>query len=186
MYYAEINQFKSARQFLKRAERILKEVGDKYELSEVYSLLAELNITRKKLNTALDYAEKVLSLAKETGTKKHEILALRALGMLYSAHYSINRRQKILKAKSQGRSVEREDGTPLLVSKAIAYLKQSLCLAKKQNMELELAKSLYELGGILKDSGKIVEADEYLKEATIIFRKTGAKLWLKKSKNYRF
>ena len=91
------------------------------------------------------------------------------------------RSQKLRSKKSEARSKILE------VEKAISYLEQSVALARKQQMHLELGKSLYELAKVslpyretFTVNRETKKAKKCLKAAILIFKKTNAKLWLKK------
>jgi len=152
--YTEIQRFDDAREYLEKAEEIVKQTGGKIDLSEAYVNLAELNTIIKNYKPAADFAKRALSLAEETGAKTNKVLALRALGLALS-------QQK--------------------PEQALTYLKKSISIARKQNIKLELAKSLFELAKIMLETGNnIVVALQKLKEAEKIFKKAGAKGWMEK------
>ena len=151
--YTEIEKFDEAKKNLERAEEIITEMGERISLSEVFAAFSELNIAQENNESALRFAKKAYSLAKEMESKGQEVFALRSIG-------------KALSKKNP--------------KKAIYYLKKSVSLAKKQKMQLEFAISSYELAKVIRNTKEIREAEKYTKEAKGIFKKSGANGWLKK------
>ena len=165
--YKDCGKIVMAKKHLKKAEKTLIEIGDKINLAEVFICQSELNSTIKDYKLALSFGEKSLSLAREANVKPQEILALRAIG---TALFKVSKK-KIENGK------QKKQATYQNVKESIHYLKKSISLAKKQNMRLELAKSLYKTAKILSEIGKKKEGEKYLKEAKIIFQKAGVKNW---------
>ncbi len=150
--HMEIEDIEHVETYLEKAKSIFTELGDKRFLSKVYTNLSELSIYKKDYESALKLSKKALSLARKIGAKEQEISALREMG-------------KVLAEKNP--------------AKAITYLKKSITLVRKEHMDLELAKSLYILAKIQKNSGKKKDAKENLIRSKRIFQKAGAKRWLK-------
>jgi class 3 adenylate cyclase/tetratricopeptide (TPR) repeat protein len=151
--YSDKKDFGEALHYLRRAENVAIEVDDKSALSSTYINLAEMKLLMHKPDAAYEFADKALSIAKGRESKVREIQALRVLG---KTNASIDR-----------------------VEEAVKYLKDSISMAEKGGYDLEIAKSCFTLGLILKETGKD-EAQFYLKRAKTIFEKSGAQKWLKK------
>ncbi len=171
--YMEKGDFNSAKENLQKAEKILTELGDKIYLFKVYIILSELNTKIKYHSAILEFAQKAYSIADKIGSKKEKISALRAMGkaLFFSSEEPVARAKR------------KEIKKSIITLKAVSYIKKSVLLAKKLNMKLEYAISLYELGKILLEIGKVEEGKKHLKTAQKIFKKAGAKLWLKKVKD---
>ena len=122
--FMDTGQYDAAKKILKDAEKIMENIGDKINLSNVYIHFSELAILQENRKTARQFAQRALSLARETGGKIQEVAALRMLGVA-----------------SFGKTREQQ-------KKALACFKHSIRIAEKQNLRLEQAKSLYELGKI--------------------------------------
>jgi len=155
----ESGKYYEAEIFLKRAEGIFKEIGEKINSSGTYIGLSELEIIKGNQKTAIEFARKSLEFAKETGAKEQELSALCAIG----------------KALVYTKDEEK-------IKEGISYIEKSISIGRKEKMHVELAKSLYELGKIMRDydKGKSVK---YLKEAEVIFKKMGAKIWMRKTED---
>ncbi len=192
--YCSKGELNTSRKYLEKSKKILTKIGDKINLSSVYASLSDLDTVREEYETALTFSEKALSLAKETGAREKEVIALRVFG---KALFEVSRKQiedSRRKREEKGckmydvrcRLKDREQRKKTIPSqnlkKAISYLRQSIALAKKQKMQLEIAKSSYELARILADAGKIKEAKREINSAKKIFKKSCAHSWLKKVK----
>ncbi|MCK4306825.1 tetratricopeptide repeat protein [candidate division WOR-3 bacterium] len=149
----ELGKLKEAHKSLNSAEEFLRETGDKISLSRVYANFSELSPKENKIEEAISFARKSWEYAKDTGAKKEQIISLRILGTSLDA------------AGKKG---------------AIEHLRKSITIAKQSNLKLEFAKSSYELGKLLHDKGKDLEARKLLVHSKEIFQKSGASLWLKK------
>jgi class 3 adenylate cyclase/tetratricopeptide (TPR) repeat protein len=156
--YAEIGQYDKARKYLDDSLRIAEENRGKIDMAEVYLTFAEMHTATGDYKAAIDFSEKAFFLAKDTGAKTFEILALRAIGMSL-AH-------------------DQPD-------KALSYLEESVELAKKHHMRLVSAKALLELARVLTKQKKPREAEKALAEASGIFKETGALRWIDKVASIR-
>jgi tetratricopeptide (TPR) repeat protein len=150
----ESKKFESARMHFTTAKELFEKIGDKLNVSEIYSYLSLLFSHRGKQGTALQFAKKALSQADETGAKEERILALRAMGV----------------AQPKGAS-----------DKAVSYLEKSMSLATIAQRKFEYAKSLYELSVVLKRKKEIIKAKENLNKALKIFRDTESQNWAKRA-----
>ncbi len=149
------NIFSKGRSDYVTAEKIAKELGDKRTLSQIYSDLSRLYFEENNYKKAIKFSKKALSLAEGKGAKLKIAIALTALGMALSMQDA---------------------------EEAVSYLKEAVTLAKKEKMELEYAKALYELTKVLKMQNKVTRAENYLKNAIKIFKKSGTTGWIKKAK----
>ena len=75
----EKDNTRKAKEYLKKAERIHKEIGDKMHIAEDYSAISETYIQEGDYKNAERFARKALKIANETGGKEIKILALRAM-----------------------------------------------------------------------------------------------------------
>jgi tetratricopeptide (TPR) repeat protein len=151
-----MGSFDYAEEYFGRADKIIREMGSKTGLTSSFAILAELQAAQGNHKSALELARKSLSLAEETGSREQEALALRIMGKELS---------------------EEDPG------KAISYLKRSISLARKQKMQLKVAKCLYELAKVLETTDKAKLAKKHSREAKKIFEKAGATGWLEKVKH---
>jgi len=151
--YSDKNDFGEALHYLRRAENVAIEVDDKSALSSTYVNLAEMKLLMHKPDAAYEFADKALSIARERDSKIREI---QALGVLGETKASIGR-----------------------IEEAIKDLKDSISMAEKGGFALDIAKSCFTLGLILKEAGED-EAQFYLKRAKTIFKKSGVQKWLRK------
>ncbi len=159
--YIEKDNPEKSKKYLKKAERIHKEIGDKVHIAEDYSFISETYIQKGDYKTARRFARKALEIADETGGKEMKILALRSLGKSLYLGYT------------QG-----AENSDYNLKNVIVYLKQAIALAKETKLVFELGVSLYEIGRILliTKGGR----NKYINEAVEIFKRLGAKLWLKR------
>jgi tetratricopeptide (TPR) repeat protein len=152
--YCEKASLKEARKYLESAKRSFMEMNHKVNLATVYMLLARIHREENDAKRSLEFGRKALSLSIQTGAKEQQIGALRELARTMAGHNS---------------------------AKAIHYLEKSVSIAKEENMNLELAKSYFELATVQKAAGKAVDGKIFMDKAQRIFEKADAQLWLKKA-----
>ncbi|MEO0185535.1 MAG: tetratricopeptide repeat protein [candidate division WOR-3 bacterium] len=184
--YLELGKHTKASKYLKSAEIIFKKTSNIKNLIRINALFSELSLKKKDYRKAHKFAQEALSLAIETGARAERILALRTMSKILFA--TIKQRGE----KSEKRIIKTKKflSTHYLLrttKKAIAFLEEAVSLARAHNMQLDLAKSLYELARIYHESRRCkMKGDvtkkimNYLEGAERIFKKAGAKLWLKK------
>ncbi len=177
---AEHGNMETALRHYGQSERTLRTVGNKFALTKVLALRAELEATWQRLTSAYGHAAEALTLARGIGTIVYEIIALRTLGKVYGAWFLAGENRKMPKAFYLKTPAGRMKGISWAAGRAIAYLKGSVNLARKQNRPIELARSLHELSVILERTGKDRAADACRQEAIAICKKTGANLWLRR------
>jgi tetratricopeptide (TPR) repeat protein len=141
-------QLDEAYENLCEAEKILSRLNDAINLAEVYVEQSLLHNAQGKKLQAQKRARKALDLSKEIGAKRQVVCALRALGLAY-----------------------REQDT----DKALSFLDQSISLARKEKVLLELARSILSYAKIKgRLHGKPDECaglKSMLEEAEVIFER---------------
>jgi class 3 adenylate cyclase/predicted ATPase len=152
-FYAEERNLDEARKYIEKAEKFPPQVTGNIDLSEMYITLSSYNIAIGEIKSATDFAEKAFFLAKDTGTKINEIVALRSIGLALSKENP---------------------------ETAQSYLEESTTLAKSLNIKLEEGKSLFELSKLFISTGKGKKAERFVKEAEKIFIKANATGWIKR------
>jgi len=168
---ADANKIAAA-DYLRKARWILTVSGNRIDICEICIADAELSFTRGKYRRAGTWAQKARRIARSSRAIDSEIAALRILGK--ALHARILRSSRALPAREHDHGLRR----------AVSYLKKSIALARRQGMKLEMAKSYFELAGIYASASGIDvrKAAAYASEAEKIFRETGAKIWLKKTR----
>jgi class 3 adenylate cyclase/predicted ATPase len=149
--YGELGKHKSAEKYLMRAKEVFTETGG--NCGKVFATLSELKIVEGNYQAAIELAKKALSLSEGGEKTPKESFTLRVLG----------------KALAHGNTAE-----------ALRYLRKAVTLAKREKRDHELGISLYELGEVLADTGKLKEAKRHLTEARALFKKLGLPVWRKK------
>jgi tetratricopeptide (TPR) repeat protein len=174
---ASQNKIKAAEKYLKEAGDIFAVTGNKLDLSELYDTYSDLNFIKKRFSQAVNWAIKSLAIARASKSKDQELMALRSLGKTLFSKVHLAHRGRPVKKYIKG------------VKQAVSYLERSIALARKQEMRLEMAKSYYELAnlyaGVDASRAYVRKAGAYLSEAEKIFNKTGANIWLQKTRSLR-
>jgi tetratricopeptide (TPR) repeat protein len=145
----EMDRFDTVLHYIKKAEKIFTDYDNKKKLSEIYSALSVYYTKKGKRKKGSEFGEKALALAKKTGAREMEILALRVIARsLFSAN----------------------------IKKAISHLNHAVAIAKSGRGKLYLAHSLKDLAEILTITGKNHKAEKYSREAEEIFKSKGVRV----------
>ena len=148
MYHAQ-KDYSLARQYLGAAVETNARLGAQAELVEPYRLLAEIELAEGNTGQALQYAERSLQLALETGNPEYVGIAQRVRGQILA-----------------------RTG---LAEEAVAALQSSLDSLAQAESRLELAKSHQALGELLAALvGRDQEAAAHLARAAEMFDELGA------------
>jgi tetratricopeptide (TPR) repeat protein len=179
MCAAEFGRVEEARRLLVRAEREIRDVGNKYALIKVLASRADIETNKLRLPAAFNHAAEALNIARGLRLGAFEIITLRTMGRVYGAWSSNGGVQKMPK-RFYNKTIARGKGISWAAVRAITYLKRSVSFARKMNRRIELARSLFDLGAALELTGRERAAATCRREATAIFKQTGARLWLRK------
>jgi tetratricopeptide (TPR) repeat protein len=142
----EIDSFETVLQYLKKAEKIFSDYDYKKKLSEVYSALSFYYSKKGKRKRGSEFAEKALTIAKKSGAREMELLALRAIA------------EAVHKSNPQ---------------KAATSLTQAIAIARTGRGKLDLARSLKDLAIVHTIMNNRRDATQCLKEAQEIFKRRG-------------
>jgi tetratricopeptide (TPR) repeat protein len=152
-YYLDVHDTEKALDYLRRAEQLITEGGQKERITSIYISIADVFI-EKKDPSALEYAEKGLRLAKETKAVQTEASAYRALGLAQAL-------------------VGQDPGT------ALRNMQTAHALAKETDLRPTLAEVLFAMGRVYAAVKNKKEAVSCLKQAKQIYAEMGAKLLVK-------
>lgn len=142
-------QLRESMEALQIAERIFGELDDRIGSSETFTELALVHAAMKEGERAVEFGQRALEISRTIGAKREEICALRALGVAFEG----------ADAKS-----------------ALSYHERSVSLARKEKVQLELARSILayvafasSTEGFTRSSGSLrgllEEAEEILERA---------------------
>ncbi len=152
--HTQLGKLDEAERYLQRSKTILSEIGDEADLLNTLDSFAELHLAQEDYARAREYAEKALAKARELGAKDKETVALRVMARVISAEN---------------------------LEQAIFFLEQSIALARKEKIDLEVAESEYELARILKMMNQTKEVEDHVKEAKKIYERYELNNWVKKT-----
>ncbi len=184
-----IGELKKVEKYLLDAKKILEEIGDKYFLIKAFINIAELKMAMEKRewqNAAIEYTDKALEIAEELDLKEEKAVVLLMQARIF--HQELLRKIKGDKGLSGV-------GADTRWQIADMKFKEAIKIFEELKQPFELAKAYYYYGEMLKsetlkqvqgDSGRKGEkgkANEYLQKAKEIFEKSGAKVWLEKTKD---
>ena len=156
--HLKMDDFKKTESFLKKANEVFEKTGDKLLLADIYIVFMKMHFLKKEYEDALSIGKRLLDLAEELKAKEQRIVALRLIGRIFS--------------EARYRGYEK---------KVLSYLKQSIDIARQENMVFELARSLYEFVEITFSAHiQIKDRSKFLQDALNLFKKISAKEWLKK------
>ena len=130
----EVNNFQKSFEYLNDSLRLLQEVNDTSEQTEVMYLIGQIytDVDIKDFQKALDYYKQSLQLSQKIGHKLQQAKALNSLGRVYFYHFGDK-------------------------SIALDYFQQSLPISKEVGTEEE-ATALYHIAFVQRDLGKLTEA----------------------------
>uniref|UniRef100_A0A7V0Z4N1 Tetratricopeptide repeat protein n=1 Tax=candidate division WOR-3 bacterium TaxID=2052148 RepID=A0A7V0Z4N1_UNCW3 len=198
--FLELGDFKKAESYLLKSEMTLNQIKSKFYLIEPLTKIAELRILEQKVKWALksrEFADRALKLAKELNLKKEKACALLLQArILHQGLLRGIKGDKGLSGAVRGTCSAEKIGIrkPLLQDwqDAEDKFKEAIALFEELKQPFELAKAYYYYGEALKkcsvqfqlDEKEIVylkmDATKYLQKAKEIFKRIGAKGWLKK------
>jgi tetratricopeptide (TPR) repeat protein len=170
--YVENGKLIEAEQYLTYAKKIAEEISDKELLRKIAISFGEFALKTRTEHKVYrlarninSYAELALKIAKELKSKsgKAEALLLQA---------------RIL---SSARFQYKDKGEPKTI---VNKFTETIRIFKKLNQQFELAQSYFYYGRFLNEINK-KDARLYFQKATKIFRRIGARHWLKKIKKSR-
>lgn len=159
--FLEISELTKAESYLLRAEKIFKELGDRYTLIETYLYLSELQIkkldgeqyaennkkeTEKGIARALGFVDKAVKLAKEIDSKSRKGGCFLTYGKIYAYIYDF--------------------------AKASEFFKKAIDIYTELNQKKSLADVYFEYGKLLKNSGYVFCHSGLVSESRSYFNKT--------------
>jgi len=148
--YLSLEQHDEARHFLEQSAKAFEEIQSEGELPEVYRLLAEIELARDDVASALEYARRAERISASIGNAELQGIAKRVLAL------------------SQARA-----GT---MGQARLSFASSIELLQASGHQVELARSHYEFGLMLAEDGEAELASEHLEEAAVLFEAAGAEV----------
>jgi tetratricopeptide (TPR) repeat protein len=147
--HLSLEQYDEARRHLERSATVFEAIQSERELPEVYWLLAEVELARDDVASALDYAGRARDIAATIGNSELQGIAERVL--------------------AQGRARAGD------VARARQSFDASIELLRASGNQIELARSHYEFGRLLVGQGGQEElACYHLRQATDLFTAAGA------------
>lgn len=144
VHYA-LGNHREAIYYLQEAIRLFTELGDKATLVEAHKLLAEVELELGDIAHAREHCTRSLALAQEIANQEYEGILQRVLGLI-------------------SRAGGQDDET-------IEHLRRSVEILATTGNRLELGRSYYELGLMLKKTGRGGQAE--LERAAQIFDELG-------------
>lgn len=79
----EMDKFDKAIFYLKEAEKLVGRTGDKETEMRIYSLISHINIVSANMTSAMNYADRMIGIAYETGNKRWLARGLDEKGIVY-------------------------------------------------------------------------------------------------------
>ena len=177
--FLELGELKKAEKYLLKSEMVLSQIKSKFYLIEPLTKITELKMLEQKRNWAIkarEYADKALEIAEEMNLKKERAYALLLQARIFY--------QGLLRGIKGDRWLS-EVGADTRWEIADMKFKEAIKLFEELNQPFELAKAYYYYGEALKKCSGQFQLDEkestkYLNKAREIFKKIGAKVWLKR------
>lgn len=155
----EMEDFKLAREFLVGAEKIAYNIEAKENLLVVTYSFAELELA-------------------ECNYKKCRVCIMKALRLAEQLHSLIGKARTLL-------ILARTNTNAKAWQNAENDFRKVFNMLEKMKRPYELARAYYFYAQLKRAICDAPAADEYLKKAKDIFRKTGAKVWLKKIRHLK-
>lgn len=144
-----LERYDEARSYLEQAATAFEAIQSESELPEVYCLLAEVELARENIASALDYAESARRIAVAIGNPEFRGIAERVL------------------ARGQAQAGD--------VAQARQSFAASIELLRASGNQIELARSNYEFGLLLAgQAGQEKQARDHLQQAADLFTAAGA------------
>lgn len=191
--YCLNEQPKPALSALKRAKDL---ASSKEELAEVYSWLGFAYSMDGKLEEALSYNEKSLSLYDELGNRREEKASI--LANMASIYEAMGERDRAIQYYEQALELTEDEGSKASIynnmavvykqmkdyQRAIEYLNEAIRLDMNLGNHQEVVKSMLNLGSIYEDLQDFQEAERLFKEALSIVQELGDQYWEARSYTY--
>jgi diguanylate cyclase (GGDEF)-like protein len=152
--FLEKDDILTAERYYNKAYSIAREIKSKPLLAYVSLGIVSLYMIKGNLTDAKKSLKQILSLVDELGSKEIKAMALCFSGQLYT------KEKKWDRAKS--------------------FFKESISILKETKNTFRLAQVCYYQGIMLKESGQKIEAKKSFANVLKIFKKIGAKAWIKK------
>ena len=142
-------EYVKAEEYLQKAVKMTKEIGDKFVEARVYAKLGTVFQSLVEHVKAEEYLQKALKITKKIGDKNAEATVYGSLGIMF---------------QSLGEHV-----------KAKEYIEKTLKIRKQIGDKKGEARAIGNLGTVFRSLGEYVQAEEYLQKALKITKEIGHK-----------